>query len=143
MEKEEIINYLSNWVNKALTFLYSWLTTDKEVLAHILAIIHFMGVVLIFILIVVSHTICRDLWLKVLVIIVIFIIWFQHIFLKVCILISSEKELIDSESPYSSIVNIFFQKNDEEDNYEGNITAETYALIFLGLELINLLLRTH
>jgi len=140
MKEDEIVKILSNWVNKTLSFLYLWLTTEKEVLAHILAILHFMGVITIFILIVISHTLYRDLWLKFVVIIIVLLIWCQHVFLKVCILISSEKQLIDSESPYSSIVNIFFEKNDEEDNYEGNITAETYALIFLGLELINLLL---
>ena len=140
MEKEDIINYLSNWINKTLKFLYSWLTREKEVLAHILAIIHFMGVITIFLLIILSHTIYRDLWLKFLIITIVFIIWCQHVFLKVCILIASEKELIESGSPYSSIINIFFQKNDKEDNYQGNITAETYGLIFLGLELINLLL---
>jgi hypothetical protein len=140
MKEDQIVNILSTLVNKTLSFLYSWLTNEKEVLAHILAIIHFIGVILIFILIVVSHTIYRDLWLKIVVIAIIFIIWCQHVFLKVCILISSEKQLIDYESPYSSIVNIFFEKSDEEDNYEGNITAETYALIFLALEIINLLL---
>ena len=112
MKEQQIVKILSTWVNKTLSFLYSWLTTEKEVLAHILAIIHFAGVILIFILIVVSHTICRDVWLKIVVILIIFIIWCQHVFLKVCILISSEKELIDYESPYSSIVNIFFDKND-------------------------------
>ena len=140
MKEDAIVKILSKWVNKTLSFLYLWLTTEKEVLAHILAILHFMGVITIFILIVISHTLYRDLWLKFVVIIIVLLIWCQHVFLKVCILISSEKELIDSESPYSSIVNIFFEKSDEEDNYEGNITAETYALIFLGLELINLLL---
>lgn len=140
MKELELVTLLAEWVNKILTFLYSWLTNEKEVLAHILAILHFTGVVAIFMLIVVSHTIYRDIWLKIIIIIVVFAIWCQHVFLKVCILISSEKQLTNKHSPYSSIVEIFFERNDEEDNYEGNITAETYALIFLGLELINLLL---
>ena len=105
LNKEKIIEYLETKLRNLISFLYSWITHDGEILGYILGVLHFMISIIIFMLLFVSHTIYPALWLQGVVLLCMFVIWFQHVILKVCISIVAEEKLTNGQAPFFGIVN--------------------------------------
>ena len=85
MEKQKIIDKLESYVRDVTRFLFQWLSEEGDVLGYVLAIVHTLGTVAIWLCIVLSHTIYIDTWFQIFTFIVLFICWLQHIFLDVCV----------------------------------------------------------
>jgi len=104
MNREEVIELLSSKLKKLIIFLYSWISSDSEVLGYILGVAHFITAILIVIVLFVSHTIYPALWLQGVVLFGLILIWLQHLFLKVCISTIAEEEFTKGGSPYFKLV---------------------------------------
>jgi hypothetical protein len=105
IDKEKTINYLETKLRKLISFLYSWITHDGEILGYILGVLHFMISIVIFILLFISHTLYPALWLQGVTLFCMALIWFQHVILKVCISIVAEEKLTNGRAPFFGIVN--------------------------------------
>ena len=129
VEKAE--KYLRDFV----TFLYSWLTTDGEVLGYIFGVCHFVISMTIFAMVLVSHTLYPVIWFQVLVFVLLLIIWIQHLFFKVCISIVAEQKLTNKEPPFFQIIrDILHIQPTEFINYF--LVAETVWVGCFSLELM-------
>lgn len=137
-DKEKVISILEEKLRIFIFFIYSWLTTDGEVLGYILGVGHFVIAVSIFTVLIISYTIYPAFWLQLVVIIGLFIIWIQHIVLKVCISTIAEQNLTKQSAPFFTIVNdmtsYFGIKFDRF--VEHVVIAETIAIACLSLGLI-------
>jgi hypothetical protein len=105
IDKEKTIDYLETKLRKLISFLYSWITHDGEILGYILGVLHFMISIVILILLFISHTLYPALWLQGLALFFMALIWFQHVILKVCISIVAEEKLTNGRAPFFGIVN--------------------------------------
>jgi hypothetical protein len=118
-----------------IRFIYSWLSTDGEVLGYILGVCHFVISTTISVMVLVSHTIYPVLWFQILVFVLLFIIWIQHVFFKVCISIVAEQKLTNNEPPFFQIIrDILHIQPTEFVNYF--LVAETVWVGCFGLELL-------
>ena len=135
IDKESIIDASTEYIKKTIKFLYRWLTTDGEALGYILGHIHFMLFISLLLSVFIAHTIYPNFWFQLGIFIVIFMIWLQHIFLKVCVSIVAEKDFTQNVAPFHKILESIFQITPNDfTNYF--IVAETVALACFGLELI-------
>jgi hypothetical protein len=139
IDKEKTIEYLETKLRKLIGFLYSWITHDGEILGYILGVLHFMISLIIFMLLFVSHTIYPTLWLQGSVLFCMFVIWFQHVILKVCISIVAEEKLTNSQAPFFGIVNdisnlfkIPFDRFIENLLVAETISVACFTLAFIG-----------
>jgi hypothetical protein len=131
----DTVEKAERYVRELVTFLYSWLTTDGEVLGYILGVSHFVISSTISVMVVVSHTLYPVVWFQVLVFVLLFIIWIQHVFLKVCISIVAEQKLTKKEPPFFQIIrDILHIQPTEFVNYF--LVAETTWVGCFGLELV-------
>jgi len=136
INKDYVIQKLEYFLRRFIQFAYKWLTTDGEVLGYILGFLHFITSILIFILLIVSHTIYPVFWLQVFVFICLFLIWLQHVVLKVCISVVAEKAFTKNESPfYKLLEDLFGISPSEFGTYL--VTIESVAVGCFGLELIS------
>ena len=135
IDKDSIINSAAQFLNTAVHFLYKWLNTEGEALGYILGYLHFMAFILLIIGIGISHTIYPSFWLQLAIFCIIFLVWLQHIFLKVCVSIVAEKHLTKTISPFHQLMELMFQlsSNDYVNDY---IVGETAVVLCLALELI-------
>jgi hypothetical protein len=138
MNVEDTISYFEKKIRFLITFLYSWLTHEGEPLGYILGVFHVLIVVGIIIIIIISHTFYRSIWLKILGFFSVLVIWIQHVILKVCILTIAEKKLTQKESPYFTIFNDIL-------GFDGECLS-SYLVVFefgvlcgLSLEFINII----
>ena len=131
----KIINHMDSYIRRSIRFLYGWLSTDGEVLGYILGVIHvIIGVTLPF-MVVVSHTIYPAFWLQCIVFSILLIVWLHHIFLRVCIIIVSERNLTKKESPYFRIFEDL-TGIDGESMVNYLVVFETAAILCLALEIV-------
>jgi hypothetical protein len=136
IDKDSIIQTSVDYLKRAITFCYKWLTNEGEALGYILGHIHFMLFSMLVTLVILSHTVYPNFWLQLALFCVIFIVWAQHIFLKVCVSIVAEQELTQKRSPFHELLeNVFQISTDDFINYF--VVTETTALGCLGLELIS------
>lgn len=105
IDKEKTINYLESKLRNIIGFLYSWITHDGEILGYILGVLHFMISIVIFMVLIISHTIYPRLWLQCIALIFMSLVWIQHIILKVCISIVAEEKFTNGRAPFFGIVN--------------------------------------
>jgi hypothetical protein len=99
MEKEEIISFMEKWLRILVTFFYNWISSDGEVLGHILAVVHVLFASALGISIVFAHTIYPSWKFQLATFICLFSVWAQHVFLKVCVFTAAELKLTISHSP--------------------------------------------
>ena len=131
-----IVEKLEGYMRRLVTFLYSWLSTDGEVLGYILGIWHFVISLTISFMVLVAHTIYPVLWFQIIVFCFLFIIWIQHVFLKVCISIVAEQKLTNCEPPFFQIIrNILHINPADFVNYF--LVAETVWVGCFGLEIVS------
>jgi hypothetical protein len=132
---ETVLEKAERYVRELITFLYSWLTTDGEVLGYILGVCHFVISITISVMVLVSHTIYPIVWFQILVFVLLLIIWIQHVFLKVCISIVAEQKLTQKEPPFFQIIRDLLQIQPTEFvNYF--LVAETTWVGCFALELL-------
>jgi hypothetical protein len=138
IDKKKLISSLEENLRKFIIFIYGWLTTDGKILGYILGVTHFLTAIAIFIVLIVSYTIYPAFWLQSLVISLLFIIWLQHVVLKVCISTVAEETFTNSQAPFFRIVtdltNYFGISFDRF--LENIVIAETIAISSLSLALI-------
>jgi hypothetical protein len=132
----DVIEKSERYLRELVTFLYSWLSTDGEVLGYILGVCHFVISATISVMVLVSHTLYPILWFQILVFVLLFIIWIQHVFFKVCISIVAEQKLTNNEPPFFQIIrDILHIQPTEFVNYF--LVAETVWVGCFGLELLS------
>lgn len=136
IDKEAYIKSSADFLKRVITFSYRWLTNEGEGLGYILASIHFMLFLSTSLMVIVSHIIYPDFWLQLLMFSVMFAIWIQHFFLKVCVSVVAEQEFTQAPSPFYTLVeDILHISTSDFLNYY--IVAETTALACMGLGLIS------
>jgi hypothetical protein len=131
----DVVEKSERYLRELVTFLYSWLTTDGEVLGYILGVWHFVVCITIFVTIIISHTVYPVLWLQVLSFIFLLLIWLQHVFLQVCIVFIAERNLTKKEPPFYEIVRNLFHIEPLQFTLHF-VVAETIAVGCFSLELI-------
>jgi hypothetical protein len=135
--KDSIIQSATDTIKHTITLLYKWLTTEGEALGYILGHIHLMLFLLLLICVIIAHTIYPNIWFQACIFAVLFIIWLQHVVLKVCVSTVAEKDLTNkTTAPFHELVEVMFGiSTDNFINYF--IVAETVALCCFALELIS------
>jgi hypothetical protein len=135
IDKEKIIDFLQSNLKKLTYFLYSWFTTDGEILGYILGIWHIIICITILICIFLSHTLFPNVWFQVGCFICLFCIWIQHVFLHVCVVFLAEINLTKKNPPFYTILyDIAGIKLELYQTYF--LLVESTAVAFLFLELI-------
>ena len=131
----DAVGNAERYLRKFVTFLYSWLSTDGEVLGYILGVSHFVISATISVMVVAAHTVYPALWFQILVFVLLFVIWIQHVFFKVCISIVAEQKLTNKEPPFFQIIrDILHIQPTEFINYF--LVAETTWVGCFALELL-------
>jgi hypothetical protein len=135
-DKEAYIESSAVFLKQLIAFLYKWLTIEGEGLGYILACIHFILFTSTSLMVVVSHILYPNFWLQLFMFCVMFTIWIQHFFLKVCVSIVAEQEFLQAPSPFYTLVeDILHISTSDFVNYY--IVAETTALVCMALGLIS------
>ena len=130
------VEKLENYTRQLISFLYSWISTDGEVLGYILGVVHFVVSITIIAMVIVSHTLYPVFFFQVGVFLCLLLIWLQHIFLKVCISIVAEQKLTNQEPPFYKIIrDVLGISPSEFTTYF--VIAETIAVGCFGLEIIS------
>jgi len=130
-----MIEKLERYTRNIIRFLYGWLTTDGVVLGYILGVVHFVISMTIIAMVVVSHTLYPSFWFQLGVFICLFVIWLQHVLLKVCIAIVAEQKLTNHEPPFYKIIRDVLGIN-PDDFTTYFVIAETMAVGCFGLEIL-------
>jgi hypothetical protein len=131
--------YLVQQLEKLLRGAYGWLSENDESLGKITYMLHIFSLLFILILVIVSHTVYPVIWFQVLVFIVVFVVWIQHILLHTCICSVLEIKLMGREAPLAIdvILEIFKIPVSKETRMGITVCLSTTAVFFLGLELIS------
>jgi hypothetical protein len=140
MDKEEIISFLEKWLRILVTLFYNWISSDGEVLGHILAVVHVLFATALGISIVFAHTIYPCWEFQIITFVCLFFVWAQHIFLKVCIFTAAELKLTISHSPSTNYLSKLFSSifGTTLDNALTNLVlAETIIVGCYALELLS------
>jgi hypothetical protein len=131
-----IIKFTESYVRKTVRFLYSWLTTDGEVLGYILGVIHLVVGTTIPVIVIISHSIYPAFWFQCLAFGLVLLVWLQHVCLRVCIIVVAEKNFTKGNSPY-------FRMFKDTTGIDGEVLVdylvvfETGTLVGLALELLS------
>jgi hypothetical protein len=135
-DKDSLVQKLETQLRFLVRFAYRWLTTEGEALGYILGSLHFMLFVFLVLLVIASHTVYTNFWFQLVIFICIFLIWIQHILLKVCISVVAEKNFTNNTSPFHTLLEDVLHIHPADfGNYF--VLAETVALGCFGLELIS------
>jgi len=130
-----IIKFTESYIRKTVRFLYGWLTTDGEVLGYILGVIHIVIGITIPVMVIISHSIYPAFWFQCLAFGLVFLVWLQHVCLRVCIIVVAEKNFTKGSSPY-------FRMFKDTTGIDGEILVdylvvfETGALVGLAMGLL-------
>jgi hypothetical protein len=135
--RKEIRNFLINQLETIVKFCYSWLSQNDEILSKITFILHILLIISIFMLIFISHTIYPVFWFQSLIFIIVFIVWFQHLFLHMCVCTSLEIKLGGRDSPIAvdPLLHFFGIPISRETRIGVTLFMTSMMAIFLGLEL--------
>lgn len=93
IDKEKISNSIQTFLISSVQYTYSWLSNDGEIMGYIIGVYHIIIAFTILIMILVTHTIYPNVWLKLYILVCLSIIFIQHIFFEVCLLIPIEENL--------------------------------------------------
>jgi hypothetical protein len=131
----DTVEKAERYLRQAVTFLYSWLSTDGEVLGYILGVCHFVISATICVMVLICHTLYPVIWFQVLVFVLLLLIWIQHVFFKVCISIVAEQKLTNKEPPFFQIIrDVLHIQPTEFVNYF--LVAETVWVGCFAMELL-------
>jgi hypothetical protein len=139
MNREEIISFLERNIRIIVTFLFQWISTDGEVIAYILAVIHILLVVGSTISMIIAHTLYPAFWFQCCITAILIVVWLQHIVLKVCVLTVSEEKLHKSFAPSIPYISMFWSyvfNTDLNSALTTLVIAETVAVGCFSLQLV-------
>lgn len=135
-DKDTLIEKLETHLRFLVRFAYRWLTNEGEALGYILGSLHFMLLIFLVLLVIASHTVYTNFWFQLTIFVCIFLIWIQHILLKVCISVVAEKNFTNNTSPFHTLLEDVFHIHPADfGNYF--VVVETVAVGCLALELIS------
>ena len=140
--RDQWIESLKNGLIRFIKSLYGWISKDDEFLGHVLASSHFVISATFYLLSLACHVIYPSLYFQLFVFTCIFVIWLQHIFLKVCVSIVAEQALTKMYDPSIPLFKVFLTyfhlTFDDFTNYF--LTAETVCVGMFGLEIVSRIL---
>jgi hypothetical protein len=139
MDREKIISFLEKYIRIIVTFLFSWISADGEVIAYVLAVLHILMFVMLSTSIFLAHTIYPVFWFQVVTTAILIIVWFQHIFLKVCVVTVAESKLHKIEAPstpYLSQIFSYILNTDLNSALTTLVIAESVCVMCFSLEII-------
>lgn len=139
IDKKILQENLELFFIKIFNNFYSWMTTDGEIIGYIVGVYHVLLALSVPILAFVSHTIYPCIWLKLYVFCNLFLVFFQHIFLNVCIMIPMEERLTKHNTIFYPIFETFLSsiKITISDFIRYIIIAEGFTTLCFGLELFS------
>lgn len=128
---------------KTVSYAYSWLTTDGEVLGYIIGVYHVISAFAAPILIVISHTVYPSVWLKLYVFMNLFFVFIQHIILNICVLIPVEEKLTKQKTMFYPMLEKLLEPfHISIPNFITYIViAEGIAISCFGLEILSIISR--
>ena len=139
VDKEKLQELIEVFVR----YLYAWLSTDGEVIGTIIGIYHLLIAVSILIIMIVSHTIYPNFWLKLYNFLCMFIIFIQHIVFNVCLLIPVEEKLTKKTTIFYPLIEQLLKPTSitipQFITYI--VLAEGIAVCCFGLELCSIISR--
>jgi len=112
-----------------------------EWLGYISAILHLCLINTVVILIIVTHTICTSLYLKVILFSVLLVIVIQHLILGDCVMNVFERRITgQSHPPFRQLVEkILFHFNITLEEYDRHsVMIEALSVLWLGLEILSI-----
>lgn len=112
------------------------MSRDLEVLGYILGVVHVTICISIILMVIISHTLYPAFWLQCVMFAVVFAIWLQHIFLKICVVFAAEYNLTKNEPPFYTLIK-FFTNLSPTDWTIHFMVAETTAVGMLALSLMS------
>lgn len=132
--KEKIMDALE----ACLRWGYQWLSDNDHALGKILYTIHILSLIFICVMIILSHVIYPVIWLQILVFIIVFIVWLQHVLLHACVCSSLERKLMGSDARLAIdfILEVFRIPIMKETRMGITVLLSTIGVLFLGLELV-------
>ena len=141
MNREQIVSYLESRLRYGITMMFSWLSTDGDILGYILSVVHILMFTALASSIVVAHTVYPVIWFQCLSITVLILVWLQHIFLKVCIVTIAEKSFTNKFAPSDPILKELFSylfRTDLNDALTTLVLVETVMVGCFSLELLSI-----
>jgi hypothetical protein len=148
VDRKEVRRKIVDALESVFTFLYSWVTENREALGRLAYFWHLFAMFTAFIMIFISHTIYPALWFQIFVFIVAVLVWLQHVILHFCICTSLEIRLLgpDATIAVDFLLNFFKIPIMNETRIGITILASSLTAGFLGLSLLSrgmLGLRRH
>ena len=137
MDRKQIRTFLVESLERFVKFFYGWISDNNDALSKMTYILHIFVLLFFFSLIFVSHIIYPVFWFQLLVFIISFVIWLQHVILHMCVCTSLEIKLggIDSPIAIDVILELFGIPINREARIGVTILMTTLFTTFLGLEL--------
>jgi hypothetical protein len=138
MDADTVINILEQNIRNTISFSFQWISEDAEALGYILSVLHLLGTIAIGMCIILSHTVFPVLWFQIFSFALIFIVWVQHIILKVCVITVAESVFTSSVAPSNRLLSFIYGMifgNDFNEPLNILVLAETVLVFCLGLEL--------
>ena len=139
MDREKVISFLEKYIRIIVTFLFQWLSTDGEVIAYILGVLHVQMFVMLSVGVFLAHTLYPVFWFQCLTTATLIIVWLQHIILKVCVVTIAEERLHKTQAPsmpYFSHVFSYIFNTDLDSAFTTLLLAESICAICFSLEII-------
>jgi len=134
----DVRTYLTNKLEECVRYIYARIAENDETLGQILFTTHVFSILLVFVFILISHTIYPVIWFQVLVFIIVFTVWIQHIFLHTCICSLLELKLLgkDAYLAIDCVLELFKIPVSNKARMGITLMLSTAGVCFLGLELV-------
>jgi hypothetical protein len=104
LNKEKLQESLEAFFTRLVRYLYAWLSTDGEVIGTIIGVYHLLIAISIPIIMIVSHTIYPNFWLKLYTFLCLFVIFIQHLLFNACLLIPMEEKLTNKATIFYPMI---------------------------------------
>jgi len=138
MDRKHIRTILVDSLESFVKFFYGWISDNNEALSKMTYALHIFILLFFFSLIFVCHVIYPVFWFQVIVFIISFVVWIQHIILHMCVCTSLEIKLGGKDSPIAvdPLLELFNIPINRETRIGVTILMTTLFTLFLGLELV-------
>lgn len=117
-------------------FIYAWIADNDDLLGTIILVVHTFLAITMLVLVVVAHTLYPMFWFQALLFCGMFLVWFQHLVLKTCVLTSLERRLSSRDiTSMDGMMTLFGIPITRESRAGVTLLVSTIITGFLGLEL--------
>lgn len=139
LNKEKLQETLETFFTSFVRYIYSWLSTDGEVIGYIIGIYHMLIAVCIPLLVFISHTIYPNIWLKLYTFLCLFLIFAQHLIFNVCLMIPMEERLTKQKTIFYPLIETVLDplKITVQQFITYIVIAEGFTTLCFGLELLS------